>query len=84
MEQFDDLVRESFSKDYEMMPDKMVYYVKKQLSHGESILVKAESPFGFFYDDAIITAYGKWDNENWIFPNYISKRIENEIFSIDS
>ena len=83
MDKFDQLVREAFGTDYVHLPDKMVYYVKKRLAHGESIVVKAETPLGFFYDDALITAYGKWEDEDWVFPSYISKRMENRIFNPD-
>lgn len=81
MDRFDEMVRSSFGEDYVEMPDKILYYVNQRVARGETIMVKAEQPNGFFYDDAVIVAYGKWNWQDWTFPSHISKRVENILFN---
>ena len=80
MPSFDTLVRESFERHYTEMPEIILYYVRKKLKHGGTVMVKAESVHGFFYDDAIVVAYGLWDDRDDRFPSYISKRVEQTLF----
>lgn len=77
---FDKMVREKYEEDYTDLPEKILYYVDQKIKHGQTITVKAEQPMGFFYDDAIITAYGMWDFQEWTFPSRIKSKMESLLF----
>ena len=78
---FDRLVREEYGRHYTYLPEDILYYVDKKIAGGRQIKVLASSVINFFYDGAVIVAYGLWDGRDTDFPSWADYETESALLT---
>ena len=81
LQSFDKLVRDEYGRHYTDFPEEILYYVEKTVAAGRKIMVLATSVLNFFYDDAVVVAYGMWDSRDTSFPSDCDYDTEVSIFT---